>query len=126
MTDCCHDKKKLALSDAEAELALLKQGFSEMEATNDDDDESEVPTKETVDVGDGDAVLLFGGHERFQQKYERRYPKIRTFSPHQDFDASVIKGARIILVNATHLTHKQFFKIINEVRKHKKKLVYVR
>ncbi len=121
-----YDKKKMALVEAEAEIALLKQGLSEIEdAKEQNEPENDEPPKETDKIGDGEGVLLFGGHERFQQKYERLFPKIRTFSPDQDFDSNVIKGARIVCINANYMPHKQFFKIIGEVRKHKKEILYV-
>ena len=71
-------------------------------------------------------TVLFGGHPNWQRKFKLLYPDVKVYTADEmGFPLDVIRNADLLLLNVTHMAHKQYYRIIQEVRRHHKKIEYI-
>lgn len=71
-------------------------------------------------------TVLFGGHPNWQRKFKLLYPDVKVYTADEmGFPPDVIRNADLLLLNVTHMAHKQYYRIIQEVRRHHKKIEYI-
>ena len=71
-------------------------------------------------------TVLFGGHPNWQRKFKLLYPDVKVYTADElGFSPDVIRNADLLLLNVTHMSHKQYYRVIQEVRRHHKKIEYI-
>lgn len=55
------------------------------------------------------------------------YPSVKVYdADDMSFSPDVIRNADLILLNVTHMSHKQYYPVIQRVRKHHNRFEYIR
>ena len=72
-------------------------------------------------------TVLFGGHPNWISKFKLKYSNVKVYgADDMSFSADVIRNADLVLLNVTYMSHKQFYAVIRQARKHHKKLEYIK
>lgn len=72
-------------------------------------------------------TLLFGGHPNWIRKFRLKYPKVKVYdADDMSFTAEVIRNADLILLNVSHMSHKQYGPVIRVVRQYHKRVEYIK
>lgn len=113
-------EKQHEMGDSLKEMQKLLEDVSKPETHVDDiasDERYEFPEN----------TVLFGGHPNWQRKFRLLYPAVKVYdADDMSFSADVIRNAGLVLLNVTHMSHKQFHSVIQQVRKHHKRIEYIK
>ncbi len=123
------DKLKLKNQDLEEQVADYKEivnGISTAVFVRDQSKPEESDAVAQDDVVYTKRTLLFGGHPKWQQKFQSQYPDVKIIPTDTDFPAEVIKNADLVLINTTYMSHKQAYKFMPIIKKLKKPVRYVK
>lgn len=72
-------------------------------------------------------TILFGGHPNWIRKFRLKYPGVKVYdADNMSFTAEAIRNADLVLLNVSHMSHKQYGPVIRVVRKYHKNVRYVR
>ncbi len=72
-------------------------------------------------------TILFGGHPNWQRKFRLLYPSVKVYdADDMGFSADVIRNANLILLNVTHMSHKQYSPVIKAARQYHKNVEYIK
>ena len=72
-------------------------------------------------------VLLFGGHPNWRKKFVESNPGVRLIDYSKMLRiGSLVRNADKIIINSSHIAHKQYYAVMNIVRKANVPVQYVR
>lgn len=72
-------------------------------------------------------TLLFGGHPNWLRKFRLKYPGVKVYdADDMSFTTDVIRNAELILINVTHMSHKQYAPVIKAIRQYHKHVEYIK
>lgn len=142
--DSLLEKKQEALNRVQLELDREKKTAGELredlqEATSSLQDMQELletisnPQTKMDDIDSTEtyafptSTILFGGHPNWQRKFKLLYPAVKVYDSNDlNFPPDIIRNADLVLLNVSHMAHKQYYRIIQEVRKHHIHLEYIK
>lgn len=74
-----------------------------------------------------DGAVLFGGHPNWLRKFRLKYPGVKVYdADDMSFTTDVIRNAELILINVTHMSHKQYAPVIKAIRQYHKNVEYIK
>lgn len=69
---------------------------------------------------------VIGGHPRWQEKMKEQLPHFVYLSiDNINFDIDVLNKCDIVFINVRYMSHGLYYKVINAIRKNKKRVVYI-
>jgi len=72
-------------------------------------------------------AILIGGHPNWQKKIREIYPDLRIIDPDNNtFSIDRIRNAELVLLNVTHMSHKQYYRIMPAIRQYDIPIKYIR
>lgn len=112
-------KEMEALQQNEKELFALREFMFSL-----DRQETYIPVEEeSIDLSKIKGVLI-GGQEQWHKKM-REYLPLFAFVNTENFDVKLLDSADIVIIFHNFLSHKLYYKVINEVRKKKVHIGYI-
>ena len=74
-----------------------------------------------------DNAVLFGGHPNWQKHFYKKFPSCKIIPPDSvNFPLNVITKASCILLNSRHMSHSQWYRFMPAIKKHNKKIIYIK
>lgn len=115
-----YKKKYQEISSSIHELEQLIDGISDekVKVVNiESDEENDFPPN----------TVLFGGHPNWIRKFKLKYPDVKIYdADDMSFTPDVIRNADLVLINTSHMSHKQYRPVIRVVRQYRKDVKYVK
>ena len=71
-------------------------------------------------------IVVFGGHDTFLKVIKPMLPSVKYVDARmkQSFNPALVKNADIVLVQTNCISHRQFYNVVREAKKHNKKIKY--
>ncbi|KNZ70316.1 hypothetical protein Tfer_0876 [Thermincola ferriacetica] len=106
------------------ELTALRELFFLLENPETPDHTEDTPDLDRIREVQG---LIVGGHDRWQQKMRSLLPEWKFIgTDNVNFPVNLLDKAEVVFVFAGYLSHALYFRIINEVRRRKLRLEFIR
>lgn len=103
----------------DSELNALRELMFSMDV-----EETYVESVEDVDVSSVKGLIV-GGHERWQQRMKELLPNLIFISSENAEVSSILDNVDVVLFVTNYLSHKLYYKVINEARKRNLKIGYI-
>lgn len=121
------DRLRKSLKEKDIELAQLQEQNQLLRKFIQEEGQEEKPEKETVSVRDAleAKVVVFGGTDAWQSAVKERAANYVCVDTKNDaFDTNIVNKADVVVFKIDYLSHKQFYKVIDKIRKMKLPVVY--
>lgn len=120
-----NDKLKREIEKLKQENGRLEDYVSviESQSSEADFDTEDEAAEISLDI-EGQNIVVLGGHDAWQNRLKKEFPNFSYIASEQyNFDVNIIRNADIIAFNFIHCSHKQFYRMRENVNR--SKIVYI-